>query len=137
VYVTKSIKTTTLDDHEVMNTIVLKPSTRQVGLPQYASILEHGIATGFAADPQRVKRMTYVIVLDNQNTPFIAQIVNVTRLPPLREGGKRRCQIEFKNPSQSEVISKILNARNIDWSSNNVRYIDLSKDELVQMNDLR
>jgi hypothetical protein len=82
-----------------MNTIVLKPSTNQKKLPQYAQILIKGIATGFATDPTIVKRMTYIIVFDKCNPPFIAKISETHEAPPLRDGGKRRSNISFTNPS--------------------------------------
>jgi hypothetical protein len=96
--------------------------------------MKDGIATGFAADPYKVRKMKYVIILDNQNIPFIAKINIVIEDVPLYKGGKRRSKIEFVDPLQSEMISKILINKNIQWSSNNVRYLNLSEGELDIIN---
>jgi hypothetical protein len=91
-----------------MNTIVLKPSTNQKSLPQYKQILDRRIAEGFAANPTRVRSMRYIIVLDNKNPLFIATITETHEAPPLRDGGKRRSNISFRNPSIPENLIQIL-----------------------------
>lgn len=112
------------------NTIVIKPSVGRDELPDYHAIIDSRAADGFSASSNSVNQMRYIIIIDGLYNGSIAVVESVENLGPLNDGGKSRARIRFGEPTEIEGPNTFLENKGVRWSQNNIRYINLSQEDL-------
>ena len=101
--------------------VILKPSERMVGTPGYPSLadqLASRIASGYAANAERIRSQCDEVILTDGKDAWRAPIKDVSDLGPRVPGGKSRVEIRFSKPKRIPIASVPV----MPSGSNNVRY---------------